>query len=74
MIFKNMHEVVKDFKRKMEAIDELVKTLKNKIEHSATYMALLAEGVTKLLDFLKEKKRAKTARKKETAKDGQTEE
>lgn len=57
--------MVLGFKSKLDAIDELIKTLRDKIEHSATYLGLLVEGVSKLVDFLKEKKKGKANKKKE---------
>ena len=64
MIFKNVHQTVGSLKKKFEMIDEILKNLKEKIDHSATYLGLLVEGVSKLVEYLKDKKsNARTAKK-----------
>lgn len=66
-IIKNAHDVIKGVRKKLELVDDVLKTLKDRIEHSATYLGLLVEGVGKLVDYLKEKKKPKTSKKKKVA-------
>lgn len=64
LMVKNVYEVFRSFRKKMDLLDEVLKTLKEKIEHSATYLGLLVEGVGKLVEYLKEKKEKQKEKKK----------
>ena len=39
----------------INTIDDIIKTLKEKIEHSTSYLLLISEGVKKLVEVVKEK-------------------
>ncbi len=55
-IIGNVRGIVKSVKEKIDKVDELLNLVKEKVEHSATYLALMVEGVGKLIDYLKERK------------------
>lgn len=69
MIMRQSFKIVKETRERLHKIDEVVKALKEKIEHSASYLLLIGEGVKKLVEVVKEhtgkeKKKRKVRSKK----------
>ena len=54
MIVRQIYVVIKDFREKINKVDETIKNFKEKMEHSASYLALISEGVKKITDVVKE--------------------
>lgn len=54
MILRQTFKVVKEMRERFIKIDEVITALKEKIEHSASYLALIGEGVKKLVEVIKE--------------------
>ncbi len=55
-IMSNSRKVIKSIHEKLEKVDEIINLVKNKVENSATHLAILVEGVGKLVDYFKNKK------------------
>lgn len=70
MILKQVFKIIKEMQDRLHKIDELIKAFKDKIDHSASYLLLIGEGVKKLVEVAKdytgkeEKKKRKTKGKK----------
>jgi hypothetical protein len=64
-ILQQTFKAVKETRERLNKFDELVKMIKEKIEHSASYLPLIGEGVKKLVEIMKnraeKKKRSKKA-------------
>ncbi|MBU4319418.1 MAG: hypothetical protein KKF30_19325 [Proteobacteria bacterium] len=54
MILRQGFKIIKDTRERLHKVDEVIKALKEKIEHSASYLLLIGEGVKKLVDMAKE--------------------
>lgn len=54
-ILQQFFKIIKEFRDRLHKIDELVKTLKDKIEHSTSYLLLISEGIKKLVEVAKDK-------------------
>lgn len=54
MILRQMFKVVKEMRERLHKVDTVIQALKEKIEHSASYLALIGEGVKKLVEVIKE--------------------
>jgi predicted PurR-regulated permease PerM len=52
-ILQQMFKVIKETRDRLNKFDELVKMIKEKIEHSASYLPLIVDGVKKLVDLMK---------------------
>ncbi|MFA5359744.1 MAG: hypothetical protein WC349_02175 [Patescibacteria group bacterium] len=52
-ILQQMFKVIKETRDRLNKFDELVKMVKEKIEHSASYLPLIVDGVKKLVDLMK---------------------
>ncbi|MFH0923865.1 MAG: hypothetical protein V1825_03980 [Candidatus Falkowbacteria bacterium] len=68
MILRQGFKIIKDTRERLHKVDEVIKALKEKIEHSASYLLLIGEGVKKLVDMAKEysgKSKKKVKSKKE---------
>lgn len=66
MIIKNARDLIKSAKEKIDLIDSLVSAIKTRVEHSATYLTLLVDGIEKVVSFLQNKntKNSKSSRSK----------
>jgi len=68
MILRQGFKILKEMRGRLHKIDELIKTFKEKIEHSTSYLLLIGEGMKKLVEVIKDhageekKKRAKKNR------------
>ena len=61
-ILQQMFRVVKETRDRLSKLDELFSVFKEKIEHSASYLPLIVQGVKKLVEIMKnraEKKKRK---------------
>ncbi len=68
MVLRQSFKIVQEMRDRLHKVDEVVKTLKEKIEHSTSYLMLIGEGVKKLVEVIKEHaekdKKKKTGKKK----------
>lgn len=55
MILKQTNEVVADVRRKLEAIDEILYTIKERVAQSAATISTVAKGVTQILNYFQGK-------------------
>mgnify|MGYP001582956366 FL=1 len=54
MIMRQFFLATKEMRERVNKVDEIFKALKEKIEHSASYLLLIGEGVKKLVEVAKE--------------------
>ena len=54
MIMRQILKVIKEMRERLHKVDEVLKTLKEKIEHSSSYLLLIGEGMKKLVEVVKE--------------------
>jgi len=59
MIMRQGYIAAKEMKERLKKIDETIKTFKEKMEHSAMYLSLIGEGIKKIVEIVKEKKKKK---------------
>jgi len=63
-ILQQMFKVIKETRDRLNKFDELVKMIKEKIEHSVSYLPLIVEGVKKLVELMKNRAEKKKRSKK----------
>ena len=66
-ILEQGFKIIKEMRERLYKIDDLVKSVKNKIEHSASYLSLIGDGMKKLVEVVKEhttEEKKKTRKKK----------
>ena len=74
MILRQGFKIFREMRNRLHKIDEVIKTLKEKIEHSTSYLLLIGEGVKKLVEVAKdyagkdEDKKTKKQKSKKTRK------
>ena len=64
MIMRQVYQIIKEMRERINKVDEIIKLLKDKIEHSASYLVLISDGVKKLVEIVKEKGGSKKKGKK----------
>ena len=55
-IVGQMRNLIKSVKEKINKVDELINLIKEKVEHSATYLGVMVAGIEKIVDYVKERK------------------
>lgn len=63
-ILQQFFKVLKETRDRLNKFDELVKMVKEKIEHSASYLPLIMEGVKKLVELMKNRAEKKKQSRK----------
>jgi len=63
-ILQQMFKVIKETRDRLNKFDELVNMVKEKIEHSASYLPLIVESVKKMVDIMKNRAEKKKKSKK----------
>lgn len=63
-ILQQFFKVIKETRALLDKFDELMKIIKEKIEHSASYLPLIGEGVKKLVEIMKNRAEKKKRNKK----------
>lgn len=62
MMMREVYKMTKEMHTRINKVDQLIDTLKEKFEHSASYLLLIGEGIKKLVEVAKnygEKKKKK---------------
>lgn len=69
---RQFYQVTRDMKRRVDQVDEVIRMAKEKIEHSASYLSIIVDGVKKIVEITKQgglttnrKKVRKTKKKSE---------
>ncbi|MFH1233334.1 MAG: hypothetical protein V1649_01630 [Patescibacteria group bacterium] len=68
MIMRQLFQVVKETRQKINKINDVIKAFKEKIDHSASYLMLISEGVKKLVEVIKDRTENRMNKKKESKK------
>lgn len=63
MMFADIRSITKSLKKKMNLIDQILETVKNKVESTANYLPPLIEAGGKIISHLQEKKKTKKSKK-----------
>ncbi len=53
-ILRQVFKVAKEMRERLHKVDEVIQSLKEKIEHSTSYLMLIGEGMKKLVEVVKE--------------------
>ena len=64
MILREAQKIIFDVRKKIELVDSLIKTLKEKLEHTSSYMKLFVESAVNVMEFFKERKLENKTKKK----------
>ena len=54
MIMRQSFHIIKEMRDRLHKVDEVIQSIKEKIEHSTSYLMLIGEGVKKLVEVIKE--------------------
>ncbi|OIO06436.1 hypothetical protein CO115_03360 [Candidatus Falkowbacteria bacterium CG_4_9_14_3_um_filter_36_9] len=71
MIMRQIFMVIKEMRERIKKVDEILTAFKSKIEHSASSLYIIGEGIKKLVDVIKNyssKKNDKKTKKPESHK------
>jgi hypothetical protein len=65
MMLRQANDMLTEFRANMKRLEEVLGGIKEKIEHSASYLSLLVEVARQGLTFMREKKEKKGRKSKE---------
>ncbi|NMC51143.1 hypothetical protein GYA54_00230 [Candidatus Kuenenbacteria bacterium] len=55
-IIKDVYSVTKGIKKKIDLLDDILKTIKEKINSTASYVGLIFNSVEKIVDYFQQKR------------------
>ncbi len=61
---RQVNNLIDSIKAKVDMIDSILKSIKEKLDHAATYLPLLAKGATQIIDYLKKRQTKKPKKTK----------
>ncbi|MCX6740086.1 MAG: hypothetical protein NTZ49_02560 [Candidatus Parcubacteria bacterium] len=64
MILREFKKITFDVRRKIVLVETVINALKERIEHTSSYMKLLVESAGNIVEFLKDRKDEKDKKKK----------
>ncbi len=64
MILREFKKLASDVRKKIELVETVLLAFKEKLEHTSSYVKLLVESVSSLVEFAKERKEEKGKKKK----------
>jgi hypothetical protein len=64
MILREFKKLASDVRKKIELVETVLLAFKEKLEHTSSYVKLLVESVTSLVEFAKERKEEKGKKKR----------
>ncbi len=56
MIMRRAYQITTSIKKKLKMLDDLTKSAKDKLENTALYINLAAEGISKIVGYFKNEK------------------
>lgn len=63
MLMREAFKMTKEMHERINKVDDLMAAFKDKIEHSASYLLLIGEGVKKLVEMAKNHTKKSTKKK-----------
>jgi len=58
MMARDIWMITRNVKKKLEFVDAILHTVKKRVENTASYMPPLMEGITKIMEAVKEKRKS----------------
>lgn len=68
MITRQVYQITKEMRERARKIDDIIKNFREKVEHSASYLVLISEGIKKLVEMVKDKGGGKKEKTKKISK------
>ena len=62
-IMQQGFKIAQEMRDRISKVDELIRTIKEKVENSSSYLLLIGEGVKKLVEVIRERTQSKTNKK-----------
>lgn len=53
-IIRELFKMVEEMRERINKVDELIQSVKEKIEHSTSYLLLISEGIKKVVEIAKD--------------------
>jgi len=53
-IIRELFKMVEEMRERINKVDELIQSVKEKVEHSTSYLLLISEGIKKVVEIAKD--------------------
>lgn len=63
LILRDAYRMFNDMRQRLDAVDQFIKVVTEKLEHTTSYLGLLVEAFGRLIAFLQERKTNSAKRK-----------
>ena len=57
MMLRQANNLIKNFREKMEKVSQAVEKIREKFDHTSSYLGLMGKAVEKMVEFIGEKKK-----------------
>jgi hypothetical protein len=64
MMLRDLTKVTSSIRRKMDTVDKILETIKNKAENASNYLPMIVEGATKAAEYFKNKQQNREGKRK----------
>jgi len=68
-IIKNVYTVTKSLKKKMDMVDDILKSVKSNVSNAANYFGIVVSGIDKIVNYVQTKSTKKSTKKKDKTKE-----
>jgi len=58
---RQVNSLVDSVKEKIDLLDKILHAIKEKVDHTASYLPILAKGVTQIIEYFKKRQSKKTS-------------
>lgn len=66
MMFRDAHKIVSSIKQKIELVDNVLKLIKEKLEHTSTHLTAISDNIFKIVNYFIDRQSNKKTNKKKT--------
>ncbi len=65
MIMRQAYFVIKEMRERIKKVDQILNSVKEKIDHCTSYLLIIGEGIKKLVELIKDRGEIRERKKKE---------
>ncbi|OGL87316.1 hypothetical protein A3I40_01700 [Candidatus Uhrbacteria bacterium RIFCSPLOWO2_02_FULL_48_12] len=64
LILRDAYRMFSDMRQRLDAVDQFIKVVTEKLEHTTSYLGLLVESFGRLIAFLQDRRETRSSKRK----------
>ena len=64
LILRDAYRMFSDMRQRLDAVDQFIKVVTEKLEHATSYLGLLVESFGRLIAFLQDRRETRSSKRK----------